>query len=645
MAQIDVKHVISIGRNALHFHDYVIAISYFNRAIEARPWMAEPYLYRAMAKISLDDYQGAISDATMSIERNPYVGQTYFVRGVAYQQLQDWERAVESYRLGLELLPQHEGMHYNLTLSLIRTQRWQEADKASERMLQFSPRGKEIYSLRAGIALEAQDTTLALARIDEAIRQDSLLSMPYRLRAVIAQERKEWRLGTEMLTKAISLGSDDVVSLYSNRALMYYHQNDLRRAMTDYNTAIDLDPRHVMSRHNRALLRQLVGEYEPAIEDWDVIVDLQPSDMIARYNRAMLCISTRTRLPLALEDLNQICQRYPNFSDGFVQRSLLRRLMGDKKGSEDDYWHAWDLQRNEAYKAKAIAQAKAIKERQTRDARDSDIGQYAQLVHESASEVTSSSRYSSYIRGRVQDRQIRPIPMPIFGLTYFTASKLEDGLHRVISAEVLEEYNKLAGGVLTLYLATEVSLSESQIVQARAIAEQERGLSALNNLQRGIAYLLLQDHALALRYFDQALKLDARLALAHYARAIALMRLYNIRQSERNESSSSVSSHHELDALAIGQALDQTIACAPTWAHAYYARAYWRNAQGASADALSDYSQAISLAPHLAEAYYNRGLVYLQLGRRQEGQSDLSQAGELGLYSAYSLLRQLQPRK
>lgn len=643
MAQIDVQHVISIGRNALHFNDYIIAINYFNRAIDARPWMAEPYLYRAIAKISLDDYQGAIMDATLSIDRNPYVSQAYFVQGIAYQQIQDWVHAVDSYRRGLELTPDHEGMHYNLTLSLMRLQRWKEADQASDQMLRFSPKGKEIYSLRAGIALEAQDTTLAIARIDEALVQDSLLSMPYRLRAVIAQERREWRLGIEMLTKAIRLGSEDLASLYANRALMYYQQNDLRKAMSDYNVAIDLEPKHAMSRHNRALLRHVVGEYELAIEDWDVIIELQPSDMIARYNRAMLCISTRTRLPQALDDLNQICQRYPNFSDGFVQRSLLKRLMGDKRGSENDYWHAWDLERNETYKARAIAQAKAIKDRQVRDAKDGDINQHAQFIHESISDASSSSRYSSYIRGRVQDRQVALVPQPIFGLSYFSASMLGDELYRVFHSEVVEDYNKLADKSFTLYLANEVTLTESQIARLQEIVETGGEESVLRSFQRGIAYLLLQDYDMALKYLDQSLAFDNNFALAYYARAIALMRQYEINQSERKETSlSSSTDFQKLDILAIDKALDQTISSTPMCAHAYYARAHWRNTQGAYVDALSDYNQAINLVPHLAEAYYNRGLIYLKLGRIQEAQKDLSQAGELGLYSAYSIIRQIQ---
>ena len=56
--------------------------------------------------------------------------------------------------------------------------------------------------------------------------------------------------------------------------------------------------------------------------------------------------------------------------------------------------------------------------------------------------------------------------------------------------------------------------------------------------------------------------------------------------------------------------------------------------------AIDDYSRAIEIDPHLAEAFYNRGLVHLALKQQKESVADLSKAGELGLYQAYSIIKQ-----
>ena len=45
-AQINTDRVLTIGRNALYFEDYVLSIQYFNQVIKSKPWLAEPYFYR-----------------------------------------------------------------------------------------------------------------------------------------------------------------------------------------------------------------------------------------------------------------------------------------------------------------------------------------------------------------------------------------------------------------------------------------------------------------------------------------------------------------------------------------------------------------------------------------------------------------------
>ena len=56
-AQINTERVMTIARNALYFEDYVLSIQYFNQVINAKPYLYEPYFFRALAKINLDDFQ------------------------------------------------------------------------------------------------------------------------------------------------------------------------------------------------------------------------------------------------------------------------------------------------------------------------------------------------------------------------------------------------------------------------------------------------------------------------------------------------------------------------------------------------------------------------------------------------------------
>ena len=50
-AQFNTDRLTAIGRNALYFDDYVVSMQYFNQVIKLKPYLYEPYLLRAIAKI------------------------------------------------------------------------------------------------------------------------------------------------------------------------------------------------------------------------------------------------------------------------------------------------------------------------------------------------------------------------------------------------------------------------------------------------------------------------------------------------------------------------------------------------------------------------------------------------------------------
>ena len=100
-AQVNTDRVMAIGRNALYFEDYVLSIQYFNQVIKAKPWLAEPYFYRAVAKLNLDDFKGAEEDCSLSLARNPFLAQAYYARGIARQSLEMYDEAIEDYNKGL----------------------------------------------------------------------------------------------------------------------------------------------------------------------------------------------------------------------------------------------------------------------------------------------------------------------------------------------------------------------------------------------------------------------------------------------------------------------------------------------------------------------------------------------------------------
>ena len=90
--------------------------------------------------------------------------------------------------------------------------------------------------------------------------------------------------------------------------------------------------------------------------------------------------------------------------------------------------------------------------------------------------------------------------------------------------------------------------------------------------------------------------------------------------------------------------LDKVIELAPDFVYAYYNRGNVLSSLKDYRAAIEDYDRAIELDANFADAYYNRGLTHIFLGNNRQGIQDLSKAGELGLYSAYNVIKRFTER-
>ena len=138
-AQINTEQVMNIGRNALYFEDYILSIQYFNQVIAQKPYLAEPYFLRAVAKISLDDWTGAEADATQCIEISPFIKDVYRVRAVARHNSHNYENALDDYQKALEMIPGDKDLMLNMAMCHLALKHYSEADSCLQWVVEVLP--------------------------------------------------------------------------------------------------------------------------------------------------------------------------------------------------------------------------------------------------------------------------------------------------------------------------------------------------------------------------------------------------------------------------------------------------------------------------------------------------------------------------
>lgn len=672
-AQINTERVTLIGRNALYFEDYVLAIQYFNQVIKSKPYLAEPYYYRAIAKYYLDDLKGAEEDCSLCIERNPFYINAYQLRADSRQSQKNYDGALEDYNVSLKNNPTDKFILINLGIVNIEKKDFDSAEKYLDQLVTLNPGYTQGILTRGSLFLEKGDTIRAMEDYNKAIEKDKYFAPSYAIRGGVYLAQKNYDMALKDYDEAIKL---DPLSQgnYINRGLTKYYKNDLRGSMADYNHVIELEPNNLLARFNRALLRYQVGDNNKAIADFDFVIKNEPENYIAYMNRAMLRNDIGDTKG-ALSDLNIVLKEHPEFYQGYYFKSEIKRKQNNLKDAEQDYLLARKIEEKTKQEALSGKTEKKDKEK-TREKSDKTIDKFNLLVV-ADKEEESKSKYNSETRGKVQNKQTNIELEPAFIVSYYEKSnEIQKFIHYNKEIEALNKQNILSRKLLitnheTPLDSTQVSIHFESINEySKLIADHPENIQYY--FARALDYILVQDFASAIEDLNKAIAIDSKFTLAYFNLAVAYTKQVRSKEllpelyAQSNDSElsinmqlgagasvktggtsgqsqdmniKSINSKFEYESLL--SSYGKVIELSPDFVYAYYNRAEIKAMQNDYRAAILDYNEAIKRSTDFAEAYYNRGLCRLRIKDTERGLDDLRKAGELGIISAYSIIKRM----
>ena len=549
---------------------------------------------------------------------------------------------------------------HKLSLCHIQKKDYESAKEDLGKLLKISPRYMPAYLMRGEVSLQQKDTLAALQDFDKSIRLERYEPDGWGARAIVRLAQGKYKEAEEDLDQAIRLSVRNA-GYYINRALARFHQNNLRGAMRDYDLALDVDPNNFLGHYNRGLLRAQVGDDNRAIEDFDFVLEMEPDNMMAAFNRGLLRAQTGDYQG-AISDYSKVLAEYPNFATGYYYRAEARRKIGDARGVEQDELKLMQMQLdnyNKKNSSKAqkqsdgadLADAGEEDEGKTRKKSDKNIRNFRKIVIADESEM--EQRYTSDYRGRVQNRNVVIKLEPMYALTYY--EKVSDVKRVVHFHKYIDDLNQEKTFPLPLRITNmEAPLTEKQVkfhfaqIDVHTATIVERPQDARVRFMRGLDFYLVQDFDSSIDDFTQSILLDDTFFPAYFMRSLVRYKELEYRKAEsglRENAGQQVSGAQEengvtaLDYEIVKKDLDQVIRLAPDFVYAYYNRGNVYSLLKDYRSALADYDKAIELNPNFAEAYFNRGLTRIFLGENRQGIADLSKAGELGIVSAYNVIK------
>ena len=657
-AQLNTDRITAIGRNALYFEDYVLSIQYFNQVIKLKPYLAEPYLLRAIAKIQLSDYSGALRDCNTAIECNPFQPGAYYTRGFAYRQLGDLDHAEADFSKALQFSP--ENKTYLVLRADVRAQK-EQYDSALvdiDYLLYREPLSPSINFEKGVICLGKKDTTCALDCFKQTVRYDSQNPANWSALGLIQLMMDTNDDALASLTKAITLGSKWAGD-YMNRGIIYYQTHNYRAALADYDKAVLIDSHNAQTYYNRGMLRAELGDYNRALEDFNKAIDFAPNQTDMRYQRAMVLMQLR-QWKQALEDLDQLIATYPHFLPSYYLAAQAKTALGDSKSAYKYRKQAYDLEQafmngqlstsnNQSPNTNvAIAQStQANKDRRK---------EFSARVAQNQADNVETEEYTSETRGSVQKRYTDVVNQPNIVLSYYASGdqRLASRYHYLV-----EEFNRtkalpspllfttqeitLTAEMINAHfdriasLSAQIDVYEKEYTNAQSLVRLTPEKAASLYLARAMEFALVQDYSSAIDDCTKALRLstlDARLStILTFCRANWRFKLL-----EYQRSTGTLTAESGMDFDIMLRDYDYVNKLQPDFEFAYYNKANMLCAQKDYVAAIEHYSKAIACDHDFAEAYFNRGLTRIYIDQVEEGINDLSKAGELGIYQAYNLI-------
>ena len=122
---------------------------------------------------------------------------------------------------------------------------------------------------------------------------------------------------------------------YFNRGVAKAELGKYSEAITDFDTAIQLNPKNVRSYNDRGVAKAELGRYVEAITDFDTAIQRDPENVRSYQNRGKVNAELG-KYSEAIADFNAAIQLNPNYAEAYSSRGIAKANLGQNRAAKQD---------------------------------------------------------------------------------------------------------------------------------------------------------------------------------------------------------------------------------------------------------------------------------------------------------------------
>ena len=642
-AQYNRNYIYWMGQQKMVNNNYHDAIDILNVLLRHDAKDFDAYFLRGIAKYNLDDLLGADADFSKAVELNPVFTGAYYYRAITRSRLGNYDDALNDFQQAIELRPDLSDPYYSRGVTRLLNQQFEAAIDDFDKFIRYEKRHVAAYINRGISYLNLKDTTKAYENFELAIRTNREEPEAYNRRGSLYLAEERFEEAYADFDKATQCDSTFLPAFF-NRALVNNYLNRPMRSIEDLNRVIELDSTSAIGYFNRALIRSEIGDLNRALDDFNRVAELAPDNVLVYFNRALLHTDLGD-IKAAIDDYTHAIELYPDFANAYLNRSILRRSQRDVRGAESDERTARRKIAEHRSRLSSTSSSSSIYA-DTTERFDKLLSLESKLVERNFERIGSTATNSN---------ELTLIPMFRFTLLKEDSVKIDRRAMRLNTQRVRDFKEQVNNPLLKLDCRTCNIEPDSLLIIGKSI-EQSVAPSGddrwLTLFEQGVCLALIKQYTSAVNTLSEAIQLNPTNPFLYLNRATTRAEMIDF-ISSMDDSYHNVSFDSDPAKRLINtkrtysydeaiEDMNKVIKLYPDFAEGYYNRANLLAISGKLPEAYDDYTRAIELDAELGEAYYNRGLVQIYMKDTRKGCMDLSKAGELGIDSAYDLLREFR---
>lgn len=282
------------------------------------PWLARGQVYAAMGELEqaiADFSQGLVSETW---NRPAWLCQ----RADSYWRLGEIGRAIDDYTSAIEAIP---------------TAQFPKAN--DQYFTAFNRRGDCYVQLE-----EFEKAAADFARALEHKFDGSVISKLNNAAKALGDEGNS----AEPLTKLIAIHPENAELLVA-RGNVFTELGEDKKALIDFDRAIELIPNHAAAHRKRAECHQTLGKMEAAIADYQASSRLGANDHIALFQNLIECFRQLGATGRAAAEVNQLFDLDLTNAEHFHKRGDYLSLLGESELAIDEFSRALKLNPDHAW--------------------------------------------------------------------------------------------------------------------------------------------------------------------------------------------------------------------------------------------------------------------------------------------------------